>query len=63
VAFTPNRKFRRKYNWLFKKNPEGANLFLLICEITDGNGRVQTSEEELAELMTVRFKDPQEYAL
>ena len=63
MAFKPNRKFKKKYNSLFKKDPMGANVFLLLCEIADDNGQVATSEAEIAELMAARFNDPEEYAL
>jgi hypothetical protein len=62
VVFVPNRKFKRKYNRIFKKDPLAANTFLLLCELADENGQVQTSEEELAELMATRFNDPSENA-
>jgi hypothetical protein len=63
MPFKPNKKFRRKYNRIFKENPEAANLFLLACELADKNGQVRTTEEELAELMAARFEDPREYAI
>ena len=63
MTFEPNRKFRREYNKLFKRNPETANLFLLLCELANEMGQVETNEEELAELMAARFNDPQEYAI
>lgn len=63
MAFVPNRRFRRKYNRLFKRDPEAANLFLLLCELADKKGQVETNEKELAELMAARFNDPGEYAL
>lgn len=64
LTFKPNRKFRRKYDKLFKQDPLAANTFLLICEISDEGGQVVTNEEELAELLSIRFNDPRkEYAL
>ena len=63
MKFKPNKKFRRKYRRIFKENPEAANLFLLICELTDENGEVKTDPTELATLMAARFNDPAEYAL
>ena len=63
MTFKPNRKFKRKYNRLFKQDPGAANFFLLLCELADERGQVETNEEELAELMAVRFNDPKEYAL
>lgn len=63
MAFVPNRRFKRKYNRLFKKDPLAANTFLLLCELADEKGQVKTNEQELADLMTARFSDPEEYAL
>lgn len=63
MAFKPNRKFKKKYNGLFKKDPMGANVFLLLCEIADDKGQVMTNEEEIAELMAACFNDLEEYAL
>ena len=63
MAFKPNRKFRKDYDRLFKKDPMGANAFLLICELADEQGQVMTNEQELADLMAARFEDPEEYAL
>ena len=63
MSFKPNRKFKRKYNRIFKEDPVAANMFLLLCELADKNGQVETSEEELAQLIQARFNDPEEYAL
>jgi len=63
MAFKPNRKFKRKYDKLFKKDPLAANTFLLICELADEKGQVVTDEKEIADLMAVRFEDPRRYAL
>lgn len=62
MSFKPNRKFKKKYIKLFKENPMAANVFLLLCELADKRGEAITSDEELAELMAVRFNDPTEYA-
>lgn len=61
--FQPNRQFRRKYDRLFKKDPGAANLFLLLAELADEKGQVQTDENELAELMAARFDNPKENQL
>lgn len=58
-----NKKLKRQYDRIFKKNPEAANLFLLLNELADEKGQVRTDEKELAELMAVRFEDPRRYAL
>ena len=68
--FTPNRRFRKKYNRLFKKDPLAANTFLLLAELADRKGQVKiegSNEQEIAEeiqrLLVARFNDPTEYAL
>ena len=63
MNFRPNKKFKRKYKKLFKKDPLAANTFLLLCELANEKGQVVTNEEELAELIAVRFEDPGEYQL
>lgn len=63
MTFQPIRKFRKDYDRLFKKDPLGANTFLLICELADKKGQVMINEQELADLMAARFEDPEEYAL
>jgi hypothetical protein len=63
MAFKPNRKFKRDYDKLFKKDPLAANTFLLICELANEQGQVITNEQEIADLMAIRFNDPKEYAL
>ncbi len=63
MAFKPNRKFKKKYDWLYKQDPLAANTFLLVCELADEGGQVETSPEELAILFAARFEDPEEYVL
>ena len=63
MTFKKNRRFKKKYDWLYKKDPMGANMFLLLCEIADDNGQVMTTDEEIVELMAARFNDPEEYSL
>jgi len=62
-AFRPNRRLRRHYKRLFKENPQAANVFLLLCELANEQGEVETNPEELQKLMTARFEDPRGYAL
>ena len=63
-TFVPNRKFRKDYDRLFKKDPLGANTFLLLCELANDKGEVFIKDEsQITELMAVRFNDPEEYAL
>lgn len=70
MPFKPNKKFKREYNKLFRKDPTGANILLLLCEIADEKGQVKLpggTEEEVAEelhsLLIARFEDPEVYAL
>jgi len=63
MPFTPNRKFRQDYDRVFRKDPEAANLLLLLCELADEKGQAETGPEELAVLMAARFEDPRRYAL
>ena len=58
-----NRKFKKRYDLLFQKNPLGANMLLLIFEVANGMGRVKTTEEELTALFNARFEDPRAYPL
>lgn len=62
--FKPNRKFRKDYNRLFKKDPAAANALLLLCELADEKGQIFVKDEmEIAELLAARFEDPKEYSL
>ena len=61
--FKPNRKFKRKYDKLFKKDPLKANTFLLLCELANEKGEVIADPEELVTLMAIRFENPKGYAL
>ena len=65
--FTPNRKFRRDYDRMFRKNPAAANMYYLLTEIADEKGQVTfswpSSEEEIQRLMTARFSNPRAYQL
>lgn len=64
MDFKPNRKFRQKYKKLFKKDPLAANMFLLLCELANEKGEVVVKDDgELAELMAVRFEDPEAWQL
>ena len=63
MAFKPNRRFKKDYDRLFKKDPLGANTFLLLCEIANEKGQLMINEQEIADLMAARFEDPEEYAL
>lgn len=63
VAFKPNRKFKHHYNRLFREDPLGANTFLLLCELADGSGQVETCPEEITVLLAARFEDPEVYQL
>lgn len=63
MTFTPNKKFKKDYDRLFKQDPIAANTFLLVCELADEKGQAKTSPEELAILFAARFEDPEEYVL
>lgn len=63
MAFKTNAKFKKRYDSLFRKNPLGANMFLLIAELVGHKGHVKTTEEELAVLFNARFEDPKAYQL
>jgi hypothetical protein len=56
-----NRKFRRDYDRLFRKDPAAANLYLLLNELADESGQVEATEKELLLLMMARFNDPLAY--
>jgi hypothetical protein len=65
--FTPNRRFRRNYDSLFKKDPVGANIFLMLAELANENGEIRleapSPEIEIQRLMKARFDDPRVYQL
>lgn len=63
MPFKPNKKFRRDYDRIFEEDPLAANTLLLLCELADGEGQVETDAQELSELMAARFEDLGEYAL
>lgn len=58
-----NKRFKRDYDRIFRKDPESANLFLLLFELSNERGEVVTDERELARLFKARFEDPREYQL
>ncbi len=66
MAFKLNRKFRKKYNKLFRRDPLAANMLLLLAELADEGGKVVMPVDEdetlcqLQELMAARFNDPSE---
>ncbi|HQP25126.1 MAG TPA: hypothetical protein PLP16_08165 [Smithellaceae bacterium] len=65
--FRPNRKFKRDYDRIFRKDPAAANMFLLLCELADEKGQVNLSwpfpEVEIQRLMAARFDNPKAYQL
>lgn len=65
--FRPNRKFRHRYDLLFRRDPLGANMHLLLCELANERGEVRLDgplpEMELHRLMVARFSDPRAYQL
>mgnify|MGYP001769799706 CR=1 FL=1 len=66
VMPTVNRKLRREYNRLFKRDPAAANLLLLLFELADRDGQVRLGpcpEADLQALMAARFEDCRAYQL
>ena len=63
APFNPNRRFRRDYDRLFREDPKAANTFLLLCELADDRGHVETTAEEILVLLAIRFEDPEAYQL
>ncbi len=67
MSFTPNRKFRRDYDRIFRQDPAAANVFLLLSELADEHGQTRFSAPqpaaEIARLMAARFDDPRAYQL
>ena len=65
--FVQNRKFKRDYDRLYRKDPAAANVFLLLTELADKNGQVifdnPFPEVEIQRLMSARFDDPKAYRL
>ena len=65
--FTPNRRFHRAYDRLFRKDPVGANIFLLLAEMANEHGEIRlqapSPEIEIQRLLDVRFDDPRVYQL
>ncbi len=66
-VFRPNRKFRRKYDQVFRENPLAANFLLLLVELANEKGQVfipgPRPEKEIRKLMIARFEDPYAYQL
>ncbi len=61
-----NRKFRRDYDRLFKRDPAAANLMLLLAELADTSGLVHLGpcpEADLQILLAARFEDCRAYQL
>ena len=63
IMFKPNQKFRRDYDRAFRNDPLTANMLLLLCELANVRGEVNTDASELAKLMAVRFDDSRAYQL
>lgn len=70
MTFKINRKFKKEYDKIFKRDPIAANTFLLLAELADDQGRVKISgateqdvAKEVRRLLIARFNDPEEYAL
>ena len=66
LMFRPNRKFKRDYDRIFRKDQAAANVFLLLAELADERGVVKLGVSpgvELQKLMATRFKYPHAYQL
>jgi hypothetical protein len=66
MTFIPNRKFKRDYDRIYKKDPVAANVFLLMCELADEHGQVkftEPAEVEIQRLLMARFDDLRAYQL
>lgn len=62
-----NKAFRDDYDKIFKEDPAAANIFLLLFDLADSNGRVHfkgtedQAEDQLAVLFNARFNDATEH--
>ena len=66
MSFKANKKFKREYDRLFRRDPLAANIHLLLCELANEKGQVRfgaNPEEEIQTLLATRFEDPRGYAL
>lgn len=65
--FTSNRRFRRAYERLFRNDPVGANIFLMLAGLVNEHGEIRleasSPEIEIQRLLEARFDDPREYQL
>lgn len=69
MVATLNRKFRKEYRKIFKKDPLAANLFLLLFELAGPDGKIvlpndpKAIDKELSSLMQARYEDPEGWQL
>lgn len=66
MSFITSRRFQRDYDRLFRKDPLGANVFLLLAELANERGEVRLGsipEAEIQQLMITRFDDCRAYQL
>jgi len=57
-------KFKQEYNRLFKINPLSANVLLLFVELYDDAGKAEAiTQEDLRQLMLIKFNNVKEYQL
>lgn len=61
--FKPTARFKKDYRRIYRQDPAAANTLLLLCELSNENGQVETSEQEFADLFAAKFNDPAEYAI
>jgi len=62
-----SRRFRRRYDHLFRQDPAAANVMLLLAELANKNGEIRFDTPDPAvdiqRLMDARFTDPRAYQL
>jgi len=62
-----NRKFKRDYDRIYRKDPTTANVLLLLAELANDKGEVSFEtpfpEAEIQRLMIARFDNPLAYQL
>ena len=61
------RKIRCNYDRLFKTDPVGANIYLLLTELTEEHGKVKFNNPDrsaiISLLLAARFDNPGAYQL
>lgn len=64
---TLSRRFKRDYDRLFREDPLGANMLLLLAEMANERGEIRFNTpdpvDEIYPLMKARFEDLRAYQL